>query len=341
MRFLLPLCGLAIFLSSASAQTTKKLIEFGWDEPDAAFMRKHIATMEQMPFDGTVFTLTADFLAQGWSKRAFTEGELRQAADDLKMTPIKKFTHNFLRFDVTPGDVDWFDDFSPIVSNARLAAKIAREGHAAGVMFDIEQYNARPFNYQKQRDAKTKSWDQYAAQAKNRGREVMKAFQDGYPDLIVFTTWAYTLPHMQSGGDPAKLPQADYGLLKPFLDGMFEVATGKTKIIDGFESSYGYKDPKQFEQIPPVMKQHPEHGSQSFGLWMDNDWRSKGWDVNDFAKNYFTPEQFETSLKKALATTDEYVWVYTEEPKWWTPPDAKPSKLPQAYMDAVRRAAGK
>src|SRR5215212_746052 len=177
MRYLLPLCGLALLTSLASAQTqpTKKLIEFGWDEPDTAFMRKHIATMEQSPFDGTVFHLNQDFLWQSWSKRAFTEAELQQSIDDLKNTPITKFKHNLLRFNVTPGDVDWFDDFTPIINNAKLAAKIAREGKAAGLMFDIEQYNdkMKPFDYSKQRDAKTKSWDQYAKQAKQRGREVM------------------------------------------------------------------------------------------------------------------------------------------------------------------------
>jgi len=33
----------------------KKLIEFGWDEPDMAFMREHAAEMECSPFDGCVF----------------------------------------------------------------------------------------------------------------------------------------------------------------------------------------------------------------------------------------------------------------------------------------------
>src|SRR6266404_1579170 len=86
--------------SAQSTQPTKKLIEFGWDEPDTAFLRKHIAEMEKTPFDGTVFHLNQDFLWNSWSKRAFTEAELQSAIDDLKNTPLKKFTHNFLRFNV-------------------------------------------------------------------------------------------------------------------------------------------------------------------------------------------------------------------------------------------------
>ena len=33
----------------------KHLIEFGWDVPDTAFLRRHIAQLERTPFDGCVF----------------------------------------------------------------------------------------------------------------------------------------------------------------------------------------------------------------------------------------------------------------------------------------------
>jgi hypothetical protein len=33
----------------------KKLIEFGWDEPAAAFLRKHQQAIERTPLDGCVF----------------------------------------------------------------------------------------------------------------------------------------------------------------------------------------------------------------------------------------------------------------------------------------------
>src|SRR2546429_6820601 len=106
MRKLLWLFVLTVVLPAvAAAGTEEKLIEFGWDEPDTAFMRKHIAAMEQTPFDGTVFHVPGDFLWQAWGKRKFSDAELQPALDDLKNTPFKKFTHNFLRFNVAPGDV--------------------------------------------------------------------------------------------------------------------------------------------------------------------------------------------------------------------------------------------
>src|SRR5947208_14377496 len=115
-RFALVLLASAIIPLAGFAQSTppstaaqKRLIEFGWDEPDTAFLRQHIAEMEQTPFDGCVFHVPGDFLWQCWGKRTFIETELRPAIEDLKNTPLKKFTHNFLRFNVAPGDVDWFD----------------------------------------------------------------------------------------------------------------------------------------------------------------------------------------------------------------------------------------
>ena len=71
---------------------------------------------------------------------------------------------------------------------------------------------------------------------------------------------------------------------------------------------------------------------------MDHDWRRKGWDLKDFSKNHFSPAEFEAAVRAALRVSDGYVWVYTEQPRWWTG-----EKLPAAYVEALERArkAGK
>lgn len=340
----------------AAGAPAKKLIEFGWDEPDTAFMRRHIAEMERTPFDGCVFNLPytkADggqglFMWECWGRRAFTEEELRPALEDLRATPFRRFTHNFLRFNVVPGDLDWFDDFSAVLQNARLAAWVAREGHCPGLLFDIETYNAPVFNYGRQRDAAAKPWEAYAAQARLRGREVMRAFQDGFPGLTVFLTYAYSLPWQESQGGKRPLADCHYGLLAPFLDGMVEEAAGATRLVEGFEYAYGYKESAPFidgralvkERLLPLVADPSKYGrvfSLGFGVWLDYDWRNKGWDAADASKNYFTPKAFEASVRAAFASADEYVWIYTETPRWWTE-DGGPAKLPAAYDYAVRGA---
>lgn len=342
--------------SAAQAADSKKLIEFGWDEPDTAFMRKHVAEMESLPFDGCVFHINylkngvanGPFGSEDWGKRSFSETELQSAIDDLKATPFHRFTENFLRFNVLPGDVDWFDDFGPVVHNADLAAKIAREGHCRGILFDPEQYATPLFNYPKQRDAKTKSFAEYSAQAHRRGHELMEAFQKGYPGLTVIYTWGITLSYLQTGGNVSKLPNSGYGLLPAFINGMVEAAAADVSLVDGYEGAYGFRDANRFDAARKIFTtlslpfiDHPDdfrrHFSLGFGIWLDNQWRKKGWDAADPAKNYFSPEQFRQSVRLALRHSDRYVWIYTEKPKWWSE-EGKPLDLSQPYVQALRDA---
>lgn len=349
---------LAADLVAAEARS-KKLIEFGWDEPDTAFLRQQLAQMEQTPFDGCVFHAgyeraggrKGSFTWDSWSTNAFTEADLKQAFDDLKAVRPRRFKHNLLRFNTTPANLDWFDDYTTVLSNCRLAARLARAGKCPGLLFDIEQYNQPLFDLPKQRDAKTKSWEVYAAQARRRGREVMEAFQEGYPGLTVFLTFGYSLPWLESGAGRRALAECHYGLLAPFMDGLVEAAWGATRLVDGHEISYGYKQAAQFttayqtmqSSLLPIVRDPEKYHrcvSLGFGLWMDHDWRKNGWNVEDVSKNYFTPETFETSVRAALAAADEYVWIYTETPRWWSEKDG-PVKLPPAYAEALRKARTK
>lgn len=344
------------WVGQARAAGEKKLIEFGWDEPDTAFMRKHVAEMESLPFDGCVFDVKylKDGVAKGpfgsedWGKRSFTNAELQPAIDDLKATPFHRITENFLRFNVLPGDVDWFDDFGPVLHNAELAAKVAREGHCRGILFDPEQYATPLFNYPRQRDTKTKSFAEYSAQAHRRGRELMQAFQTGYPGLTIVFTWGISLSYMQTRGDVTKLPQTSYGLLPAFINGMIEAANSDVSLVDGYEGAYGFRDANHFDNarkifttlsLPLINHSEDFHRrfSLGFGIWLDNQWRKKGWDPAEPKKNYFTPEQFQQSLRLALKRSDRYVWVYTEKPRWWSD-EGKPLNLSPAYIQALRDA---
>ena len=96
--------------------------------------------MERTPFDGCVFHVDArpggkpaSLTWEGWGRRRFAEDDVKAARDDLRALRPSRFTRNFLRFNVTPGDVDWFDDFAPILSRTpgsppRSPATAARRG---------------------------------------------------------------------------------------------------------------------------------------------------------------------------------------------------------------------
>ena len=202
--------------------------------------------MERTPFDGCVYHVDAgsregkpsSLTWEGWGKKIFTDADVQSARDDLKALRPSRFTRNFLRFNTTPGDVDWFDDFAPILANARLAASLARDGRSAGILLDTEHYQGKPFAHA----SRGKTWAESASQARRRGREVMGAFQEGFPDLVVMMTFGPSLPRRQMlrGGKP--LSDVEYGLLVPFVDGMVEAVRGKARLVDGFEPSYGLQD---------------------------------------------------------------------------------------------------
>ena len=351
--FLVAVGVIASFTASCGPQ--KKLLEWGWDEPDTAFLRRNIREMEQTPFDGCVFGVrhgpggaAGSFTWQVWGSRRFSATDLAEAFDDLRALRPRRFTENFLRVNVTPGEVDWFDDFSPILANARLAGEMARAGHARGVVLDVEQYQGQVFDYRTRKLASTHPWATYAAQARVRGRDLMSSLQDGYPGLTVFLSFGHSLPWVLSERGRRPLSETSYGLLAPFVDGLLEAAHGRTRVVDGYELSYGFVDPRLFDEareqvekgvrpIVGVPGPYRERLQLAFGLWLDYDWRHRGWSAQEPSGNYFSPDRFETALVAALRATDEYVWVYSETPRWWgsTKPE---SRVPDAYVSAMRRA---
>jgi len=350
------LLALAVLTPIGRAKPPRKIIQWGWDEPDTAYLRRHLAEMEQSPFDGCVFGVRHGPDGQGgsftwslWGRRRFARQELAAAFEDLRALRPVRFRELFLRVNVTPGDVGWFEDFAPVLSNLRLAAELARAGQARGILLDVEQYQGPVFEFRAQPFSLAYGWDGYAAQARLRGREVMAALQEGYPGLTVFLTFGHSLPFVLSDGGRRPLAETHYGLLAPFLDGLVEAARSGTRIIDGYELSYGFREPAQFiearrlvhEGVLPTVGPREAYRQRvrlAFGLWLDYDWRRHGWSASDPERNYFTPAAFETALRAALLESDEYVWVYGETPRWWDQGGSQ-ARIPEAYSRAIRRAA--
>jgi len=326
----------------------KYLIEFGWDEPTTAFMRQHLAQMEQTPFDGTVYHVQyrkpegsmGSFMNDCWGKQAFTDTQLQNAIDDLAHTPFHSFTHNFFRFNVLPGNVDWFDDYAAVFANAEQSARIAYASNSEGILFDDEQYDYPLFNYL-QLQAKThRTWDAYAHQARLRGRQLMQAFQKGWTrgadpaaqprPMVIMLTFGLSLPFEESQIHKQNPHDVHYALLVPFLQGMLDQAAPTDVLVDGCELAYGDKTPNDLRddrdailtQAPTLLdnpQPYRDHVQAAFGLWLDFEWKERPFFTDDLTKNYYTPAQWHDAVKAALRTTDRYVWIYTEKPRWWSP----------------------
>lgn len=341
-------------LLGAGCRERKKLIEFGWDIPDTAFLRAHAREIDDSPFDGVVFQVQArpggaasSLSWRAFGRQAFSEADVAQARRDLRATRLRRVRSNFLRLNTTPFDLDWYDDFSSVLGNAELAARLARAGRARGILLDTEAYEAPLFHYARQRRAAERSFEEYAAQVRRRGRELMQAFERGQPGVTLLLTFAHSLPWAWMQRQGVELRETEYGLLAPFVDGLLEGATRGT-LVDGHELSYWYREPGRFAAayqlmsagVRPVVADPARYHARmgfGFGIWMDYDWRQNGWDAEDPAQNYFTPEGFETAVTAALEASDEFVWIYSETPRWWSKEGGR-VRLPDAYDRALRRA---
>jgi len=148
-----------------------------------------------------------------------------------------------------------------------------------------------------------------------------------------------------SGGHPENSPETQgYGLMRDFWDGVIEAAAPGTVIVDGFESSYGFKTLKKFRSGRDVIlnqsralysdpKKYAQHVRCGFGIWAD--WKQEGvpFSLTDISSNFHTPESLRRSLAMALHVSDEYVWVYTEQMRWWNDKNA-----PLPYVGALALA---
>lgn len=350
------LCVLCVLCGSSSFAATAqpKIIEWGWDSPSCVWVKDHITEMEKLPFDGVVLELHANgkhdpttrphrqaaFPSRGWGSRVIDPADFSESIAALKATKFSRFTDNFLRFNTNPGNVDYFDDegFKGVVANFRLLARIAKEAGMKGIMLDTEAYGNNVFNYSGQRAAKEHSYGAYCQQARKRGREMMSAACEAFPEIRVMVTLSYGLPHGLEGKEP--MPQHKYGLLPSLLDGMIEGTEPKAMLIDGWEYAYNNRTKADYDASLDMLKNQSQAWSAvpelkkdrwhaSFGIWLD--YKHK-WNAQDFEKNFFTPAEFAYAVHEALNHTDAYAWVWSEIPNWWN------GTMPSAYIDALKEA---
>jgi hypothetical protein len=326
----------------------KKVVEYGWDCPNTAYLRAHFVAMEKHPFDGLVIQVTKareprlggnkdtlGFLAFG--KYRLQSQDYLHAIEDLQATKFARFTDNFIQVISLPG-IDWFDpEWDAVAHNATILARIAKRGGCVGLMFDAEEYQQKMWTSsalpELQRAGRSK--EQLAAKVRQRGAEFMRAINGEFPEVKILLAWGPATSLRDNGR---------YDLLAPFVDGMAAVATPSTQLIDGYEQAYGYKDRVNFEKGRTEMKVKSRELFKNkaafdrivrsgFGLWLDYNSARKPWGMSDFSTHHFSPDQFENAVRSALDVSDRYVWIYSERLNWWTG-----EAVPPPYLEALRRA---
>jgi hypothetical protein len=339
----LPWLALVIGIHQATCEPQKKLIETGWDQPDTRQFRANLAQMEQRPFDGVVLTangshgaaLSTSFRAGHWEREWF-----QGCVDDLRACRSARLTDNFVLVGANPGNVEWFDDagWAAVVDHWRLAAWLARQGGLKGILFDPEPYTppAAQFADGKQSARATHSFADYCLQARRRGREVMAAVAEQYPDITVFCYFMNvenTLAAV-SPDPPATLEGSTYGLYPAFIDGWLDAAPPTVTFVDGCENAYLYHTDAQFLQAAVVIKGacqrlvSPENRARyraqvqvGFGLYLDAYHNEKPPWFIAAAPGGTRVDKLRDNAACALRVADGYVWIYGEQYRWWPTPN--------------------
>ena len=261
-----------------------------------------------------------------------------------------RVTNNFIRFQSRPGSVDWFDDagWEQIVDNFRFAAYAAEASGMKGMIFDPEPYvdGFAQFEYLLQTGFGARDFDAYAAKARQRGRQTMRAMQAEYPDITILSLFlnSYVIvPRYRSepafGLDDPKLSLVHnpYALLPYFLDGWLDVANEGVTIVDGNERAYYYNSPLEFDTIASLIE---DEGAELVSPRNRDKYRRQvqvGSTVFLDAYEESFPDQFQPDLPEgtswaelfgqnladALRTTDEYVWLYAEGGRLWSEASAR------------------
>jgi hypothetical protein len=336
-----------------SAPSAKKLIYYGWGNPEMQYVREHWRDMESMPFDGVGIMVAVDRQAWqqgkrdtgnqlGWQvmgRRTFQMEEFREVIADLKSAQWQTMPDNFLPValsaEQSAAGLSWFDDerWRTIIHNFAVLARIAAEGHLKGLILDPEHYNYALFSYAQQRQQVDKAFGAYTQMARQRGREVMTAVAAILPDAVLLSLYGHSLAlaYLRNG---KSLQDVGYSLLPAFYDGLVEAMPAGSQLIDGYESAYPFKERRQFLKgyehihqealkLSTAPEQYKAHVKAGFGLWVD--YRNK--------LDYFTPEEFQRAVSAALEVSDGYVWIYSHGPRFFPP-----SGIDAAYLEAMAAA---
>ncbi len=345
------------------------VIATGWDSPNPRQFREGLSAFEGWGvFDGTTLRATrqttdgAETAAIfAFSIEPWTWEEFATALADLKAAQPTTCRENYLMVYSNPGDVDWFDDdgWRTIAEHWRLLSRLAQEGGLRGLLFDAEPYTPphSQFLYRAQPQRDDHTFAEYRAMARQRGREVMTAVREEFPEVSIFSYRLFSdmLGLLDSGNLDVAIEPHTYGLLPAFVDGWLDVMPPEMRIIEGTED-IGYRANSFAEysgaftrlklRLPEfVAPEHREKVRRQFlvgqSLYLDahvnppdNPWhidRQGGTSAARLAAN----------VASALAASDGVVWLYGETARWWQAGDPKypmwPERMP-GVVAAIRRA---
>jgi hypothetical protein len=261
---------------------------------------------------------------------------------DLKSCRFTRFTDNFVRFNATPGNLDWADaaGWTALAEKAGHCAWLMKQAGAKGLAIDFESYGAHQFKF----DAvKGRTFADTGALARKRGAQFVQAVAREFPEAVLLSLWMNSI-NLKAGLSDAPdtiLASSGYGLLPAFIDGMLDAAPPAMVFVDGCENGYYMDSAEEYLRAAHEMRswnagalrlvspgnrmKYRQQVQAGFGFYLDMF-------LNEATNRYYRGPlngsrlaRLERNLAFARDAADEYVWVYGEQCRWW----GKPLNLPK------------
>lgn len=327
-----------------------RVITCGWNAPTVAQYARDIHQMPgELPFTGAVLTLHADSgnpdpLATAHSTDDWGDLDVQRSISAIAASDTSLMPDNYLLVKLNPGNVDWMDQagWNTIVQHYRVAARLAKAGGLRGLLLDFEPYTApyRQFQYSRQAQAADHSFLEYKTIVRSRGRAVMQAIAEEFPDIELCTYFllSYLIDdHPYRGPSPAGRSDADwcmaghsYGLIPAFVDGMLDVAPPEITLIDGCENGYWFQSDQPFKQCaegvrgraalllsPANREKYRSQIRVAFPIYLDAIHPTLAGRYTLQPKRTDRLNLFQRNFHAAAKFGDGLVWLYGEHGRWW------------------------
>lgn len=329
-------------LLSAGAQAAqKKVIAGGWDfqcfTPQQ--MLEQADQFESTGLDGVVFALKVFRCKDGVVRNFvwYATHEPHISKDEFAAyVPayrelVKKpgFRESLVATCWVPIGADrfaWTDDaaWARFAQNMAAFAWLAKEGGLKGMVADNEDYSK---SYQYELLAGDPPYEQTAALARRRGREIGQAIFTEYPDITLYFFWLLSMDRtLAAAPDPLHAAQAKGNLWVPFVNGILDVMPPSAKLVDGDEHGYGYHtDRHDFELAaarhaitemslvaPENRKKFRSQVSFASGQYLDGILEN----ASKRADGTTALQILADRLRAAAAVSDEYLWLWGEKNRW-------------------------
>jgi hypothetical protein len=344
--------GASVGAAPPSAENPAALIYAGWfgnTIPTPSFVAANFNFLETRPFDGLVMYLRKPDLSSNLTVNVMKNTAISYQAMMEVLSPVANLEFSQLQHNLglvqgsTPPD--FFDDWSTVVQNWANLAKASKDSGLKGICFDNEQYHAPWGNYGSHlKYYSTKSFSEYQAQARLRGKQLMEAMVAEYPDVVLLTLHG---PYISEPDAPSGLqfPQWQSGneLMGPFFAGHAEGAGSTGCNIDGgelytlrsadhFQASYYWRrhelpsDEIDCSFIPSALRQDwAARSCLSFGVY-----------DCAFGGASMSASILRSTLANAMKQADKYVWFYAEAATYLLPPGSGGAS--QTWVDAIAGA---